>query len=173
MSEQIATGSAPAEIDPKDFRRALGAFATGVTVITTCRPNGALAGLTANSFNSVSLSPPLVLWSLSQFSPNLAAFQECAYFAVNILAADQVHLSQRFSRPASDKFADVPMRQGAGGVPLLEGVAASFTCRNEFRYYGGDHVIFIGRVVAYEHTDRHPLVFARGRYMDILERAAQ
>lgn len=168
MSERPA--GEPAEIDPKDFRRALGAFATGVTVITTCGPDGALAGLTANSFNSVSLSPPLVLWSLSQFSPSLAAYQEASYFCVNILAADQMHLSQKFSRPASDRFADVAMRPGAGGVPLLEGVAASFTCRNEFRYYGGDHVIFVGRVVAYEHSDRRPLVFARGRYMDIRER---
>ena len=172
MNELPAAGQR-AEIEPKDFRRALGAFATGVTVITTCRPDGELAGLTANSFNSVSLSPPLVLWSLSQFSPSLAAFQEASYFCVNILAADQAQLSQKFSRPASDKFADVPMRPGAGGVPLLEGVAANFTCRNEFRYYGGDHVIFVGRVVAYEHTDRQPLVFARGRYMDIQERSPQ
>ena len=169
MSEQASN----APLDVKDFRAALGAFVTGVTVITTRAPEGKLVGLTANSFNSVSLSPPLVLWSLSQFSPSLLAFQEATYFAVNILAADQTALAERFCRRAEDKFAGVPLRQALGGVPILEGVAASFTCRNEFRHYGGDHVIFIGAVVAYEHTDRPPLVFARGRYVDIRERAAR
>jgi 3-hydroxy-9,10-secoandrosta-1,3,5(10)-triene-9,17-dione monooxygenase reductase component len=171
MSEPVQSSVAPAAFDIKDFRRALGAFATGVTVITTRRANGDLAGLTANSFNSVSLSPPLVLWSLSLFSPNLPAFQETTHFAVNILAADQVHLSKQFSRSGIDKFAGVQWREGLGGIPILEQVAASLTCRNEFRYYGGDHIIFVGAVLTYEYTDARPLVFAGGQYVDIHPRS--
>jgi 3-hydroxy-9,10-secoandrosta-1,3,5(10)-triene-9,17-dione monooxygenase reductase component len=167
MSHPDNTGHRPPEIDPKDFRRALGTFVTGVSIITTRRSNGELAGLTANSFSSVSLSPPLVLWSLSLFAPSLPAFQESAHFSINILAADQTHLSQRFSRSAPNKFEGVAVREGIGGVPLIEGAAASFTCRNEFRYYGGDHVIFLGAVLEYDYSDRAPLVFAKGRYVNI------
>ena len=163
MNEQTA----PGVLDAGDFRRALGTFATGVTVITTRCAGGDLIGLTANSFNSVSLSPPLVLWSLSQFAPSLPAFQGSPYFAVNVLAADQTHLAEKFCRRSDDKFAGVAVRYGLGGVPLLDGVAATFTCRNEIRYYGGDHVIFVGAVAAYEYTDREPLVFSRGRYVEI------
>src|SRR5215203_6176020 len=162
--DQVAT---PDEIDPKEFRRALGSFVTGVTVITTQRRTGEYVGLTANSFSSVSLSPPLVLWSLSLFAPSLPAFQESPHFAVNILAADQKHLSQQFSRRADDKFTGVEFKEGVGGVPLLDGAAATFTCRNEFRYYGGDHIIFVGAVLAFEHTDREPLAFARGQYASL------
>jgi 3-hydroxy-9,10-secoandrosta-1,3,5(10)-triene-9,17-dione monooxygenase reductase component len=167
MSEQTPT----APIDAKDLRAALGTFVTGVTIITTRAPNGKLVGLTANSFNSVSLSPPLILWSLSQFAPSLPAFQESGHFAVNILAADQMELANKFGRRSEDKFAGVSFREDIGGVPIIDGIAASFTCRNEARHYGGDHVIFIGAVLAYTHTDRPPLVFARGRYADIRERA--
>jgi 3-hydroxy-9,10-secoandrosta-1,3,5(10)-triene-9,17-dione monooxygenase reductase component len=170
MNQSADMGHQHPEIDPKDFRRALGTFVTGVTIITTRRPNGDFAGLTANSFSSVSLSPPLVLWSLSLFAPSLPAFQESPYFSINILAADQEHLSQKFSRSAPDKFAGVDVRHSIGGVPLIEGAAASFTCRNEFRYYGGDHVIFLGAVLAYEYSERLPLVFGRGRYVDIHDR---
>lgn len=170
MSQSADSGHHHPDIDPKDFRRALGTFVTGVTIITTRRPSGEFAGLTANSFSSVSLSPPLVLWSLSLFAPSLPAFQESPHFSINILAADQMHLSQKFSRSAPNKFEGVAVREGIGGVPLIEGAAASFTCRNEFRYYGGDHVIFLGAVLAYEHSDLPPLVFARGRYVDVQER---
>jgi 3-hydroxy-9,10-secoandrosta-1,3,5(10)-triene-9,17-dione monooxygenase reductase component len=170
MSQPDDEGRRAPEIDLKDFRRALGTFVTGVTVITTRRPNGELAGLTANSFSSVSLSPPLVLWSLSLFAPSLPAFRESPHFSINILAADQMHLSQKFSRSAQNKFDGVAIRDGVGGVPLIEGAAASFTCRNEFRYYGGDHVIFLGAVLEYEYSDRPPLVFARGRYVDIQDK---
>jgi flavin reductase (DIM6/NTAB) family NADH-FMN oxidoreductase RutF len=170
MSEVVSKGTDAPTFDPKDFRRALGTFVTGVTVITTRRGNGDLAGLTANSFNSVSLSPPLVLWSLSLFSPSLPAFQEAPHFAINILAADQVHLSKQFSKSGSDKFAGVQWREGIGGVPILAGTVANLACRNEFRYYGGDHIIFVGAVVAYEYTDAPPLVFAGGKYSEIRER---
>ena len=166
MSEQPPI----APFDAKDFRAALGSFVTGVTIITTRGANGKRVGLTANSFNSVSLSPPLVLFSLSQFAPSLPSFQDSTHFAVNILAADQMDLANSFAKRSEDKCAGVAFRESAGGAPVLDGVAASFTCRNEFRYYGGDHVIFIGAVVEYAHADLAPLVFARGRYVDVVER---
>jgi 3-hydroxy-9,10-secoandrosta-1,3,5(10)-triene-9,17-dione monooxygenase reductase component len=155
--------------DPKDFRRALGNFVTGVTIITTLRGQEPI-GLTANSFNSVSLSPPLVLWSLDKSSPNLHAFETAEYFAVNILAADQADLSQHFAKHRPDKFHGINWQPGLGGVPMIDNVVAQFCCRTATYHDGGDHVIFIGRVEYYTHTDKHPLVFARGRYMDIVER---
>lgn len=152
------------EIDPHDFRTALGNFVTGVTVITTRGADGQPAGMTVNSFNSVSLDPPLIVWSISMFAPSLAAFRENNYFAVHVLGAEQSHLSNQFARPAEDKFAGVDCEDGLGSVPLLDGVAARFECRNEYNYYGGDHVVMIGRVERYDHWDRKPLVFHRGRY---------
>jgi 3-hydroxy-9,10-secoandrosta-1,3,5(10)-triene-9,17-dione monooxygenase reductase component len=122
-------------------------------------------GLTANSFNSVSLDPPLVLWSLSLYSQSLPAFQESGHFTVNILSRDQVHLSQRFAKPAPNKFDNVNVTAGAGGAPLIEGCAAYLECRQEFRHYGGDHIIFIGRVVNFVCTDREPLLYCKGEYM--------
>jgi flavin reductase (DIM6/NTAB) family NADH-FMN oxidoreductase RutF len=159
---------AASRIDPKKFRQALGCFPTGVTVVTTRRSNGDLVGVTANSFNSVSLSPPLILWSLSQFSSSYPAFQESTCFAVNVLAADQQELSNQFARSGIDKFAGVSHRPGAGGVPLIDGAAAAFVCRNEFRYYGGDHVILVGSVIAFDCFDRPPLCFSRGQYAEIM-----
>ena len=155
--------------DANDFRRALGSFVTGVTVITALR-DGEPIGLTANSFNSVSLSPPLILWSLARSSPNLHALETAEYFGVNILAADQHDLSQRFARPLPNKFEGVDWRPGLGGVPLIANVVAQFCCRNTHRHDGGDHVIFLGAVEYYMHEDKHPLAFARGRYMDIAEK---
>jgi len=152
--------------DPRDFRIALGAFATGVAIVTTLDPQGAPVGLTCNSFSSVSLSPPLVLWSLSLRSPNLPNFMQAERFAVNILAGDQLALARRFSRPIPGKFAGVPYRGGMGGVPLLDGAAAQLECRNETRHYSGDHVIFIGHVLHYVWRECIPLVFCRGRYSE-------
>ncbi|HTH98866.1 MAG TPA: flavin reductase family protein [Stellaceae bacterium] len=157
-------------IDPTAFRHALGSFVTGVTIVTTLRPDGEPIGLTANSFNSVSLDPPLVLWSLNRASPNLAAFEAAGYFAINILAAEQMHLSQRFARHRPDKFDGVPWQPGIGGTPLIDGVVAQFCCRHVASHDGGDHIIFIGEVEAFTHSDRRPLVFAHGRYMDMAER---
>jgi flavin reductase (DIM6/NTAB) family NADH-FMN oxidoreductase RutF len=160
---------APLEFDPRDFRNALGSFATGVTVVTTCTEDGRQIGLTCNSFSSVSLKPPLILWSLSLYSPNLQAFLKAPCFAVNVLAADQIELSKQFARPRSDKFAGVAWRPGGHGVPLLDGTAATMECRNEARHYTGDHLILIGEVVRYEYRDVEPLVFSRGRYMGLRE----
>jgi flavin reductase (DIM6/NTAB) family NADH-FMN oxidoreductase RutF len=151
--------------DPRDFRNALGTFATGVTVVTISVGEGTPIGLTCNSFSSVSLSPPLVLWSLSLRSANLSNFLQARHFAVNVLAGDQVALARRFGQPAVNKFEGVSYRCGIDGVPLLENAAAHLECRNEMRYYSGDHVIFIGHVLRYAWRECVPLMFLRGRYL--------
>lgn len=162
-SPRVETEEA-AGFDPRDLRRALGSFATGVTIVTARRNDGAPVGLTVNSFSSVSLEPPLILWSLSVYAPSLPAMQEATHFAVNILAEDQTDLSNRFAKPSSDKFAGVKITEGIEGLPLIDGAVAYFQCRNESRYYGGDHVIFLGLVEDYAHGGQTPLVFCQGRY---------
>jgi 3-hydroxy-9,10-secoandrosta-1,3,5(10)-triene-9,17-dione monooxygenase reductase component len=159
----------PAPIDPLLLRRSLGSFVTGVTIMTTCTAGGELVGLTVNSFNAVSLSPPLVLWSLSLRAASYDAFMQASHFAVNVLAADQRALSDRFARTGGDKFNGLSWREGMNGLPLFEGTAASFICRNTARHPGGDHVIFIGEVLAHESSARPPLVYANGRYATVFE----
>lgn len=156
-----------AEFDHRDLRHAFGMFPTGVTIVTTRHPDGHPIGLTCNSFSSVSLTPPLVLWSLSIYSPNLQAFLQAPVFTVNILACDQQALSRRFAARIPDRFAGVEWSEGEGGVPLLAGVAATIQCRNETRHYSGDHVILIGQVVRYRYRDVEPLVFSRGTYRSL------
>ncbi len=156
--------SEPAKIDGKQFRNALGSFATGVTIVTTRDTEGGDIGLTANSFNSVSLDPPMVLWSLAKTSAALPAFLGNDHFAVHILAQDQQPLSDLFARRGADKFADLSPERGAGEVPLLTGCSARFQCRMAYRYEGGDHMIFVGEVLEFDHFDRHPLLFHSGRY---------
>ncbi len=153
-----------AAIDSRDFRNALGAYATGVTVITAMGPGDRPIGLTCNSFASVSLSPPLVLWSLVSASPNLSAFQQATHFTVNVLAAPQEPLAKQFAARSDDKFAGVVWRRGLGGAPVLDGAAAVFECRGVDRYYGGDHVIFLGAVEAYAYNHAVPLLFLRGQF---------
>ena len=160
-------------LDSGGFRAALGQFATGVTVVTTRAANGDRIGLTANSFNSASLDPPMVLWSLRNDSANFDAFAEADYFAVNVLAADQVEVSRRFSREVEDRFAGLECAEGSGGAPIIAGCAATFQCRNVHRYSGGDHAIFVGEVLDFEVRDRTPLVFHRGDYTVTLARAAE
>jgi len=164
MAAESNTPDAP-DFDPRDFRNALGQFATGVTIVTTRTSGGEPIGLTANSFSSVSLSPPLVLWSLSLRSPNLPNFLQATHFAINVLARDQIALSQRFSKPIPNKFEGVDCTDSANGMPLLNGTAAHFECRTEARHYSGDHVIFIGHVLKYSHADRDALGYHRGRYI--------
>ena len=154
----------------RGFRAALGQFATGVTVVTTRAQNGDRIGLTANSFNSASLDPPMVLWSLKNDSANFGVFAEASHFAVNVLAADQVDVSQRFSREVEDRFAGLDCSEGAGRAPIIAGCAATFQCRNVHRYSGGDHAIFVGEVLDFEVNDRTPLVFHRGGYTVTLTR---
>lgn len=153
--------------DPMEFRRALGTFPTGVAIITTCGSDGQPVGLTCNSFSSVSLDPPLVLWSLRRASKSLPAFREASHFAINILAEDQRELSARFaSSSILDKFEGIPCRTGHGGVPLVEGCLARFHCSTYAEYEAGDHYIFVGRVERFEHhREDDPLVFYKGAYM--------
>ncbi len=153
-----------APIDSREFRRSLGKFATGITVITTRSPDGRPIGFTANSFSSVSLDPPLVLWNLARTSPNLAHFERCSHYAVNVLAADQMALSQRFANSSADRFADLRFYEGAGGAPLIPGCCAWFECVNEARHPGGDHVIFVGRVERFARAERPPLLYHGGHY---------
>lgn len=151
-------------IDPIKFRNALGSFATGVTVITSVTEDDTPVGVTASSFNSVSLDPPLVLWSLAKNAMSLSAFQNSGHFCVHVLTAVQQDLSNKFASRGDDKFAGLEWTRGVGNVPLLPKFAAQFQCRTTYQYEGGDHIIFVGEVVDYQHTDEAPLVFHSGRY---------
>jgi flavin reductase (DIM6/NTAB) family NADH-FMN oxidoreductase RutF len=143
------------------LRRTLGAFATGVTIVTT-RVDGVAHGLTVNSFASVSLDPPLVLWSLDKRSHSLEAFSEAEGFAINVLARGQAELARRFARHGVDRFAGVATEDGFAGAPTLPDCAAVFECRRVAMHEGGDHLIFVGEVVAHRAHERAPLVFHRG-----------
>ncbi len=156
--------TSPVAIDSRQFRNALGAFTTGVTIVTTKDAEGHDIGLTANSFNSVSLDPPLVLWSLAKTSLSMSAFQQAEHFAVHILAADQQSLSDRFAKRGIDKFAGLDLERGPGDIPLLSGCTARFQCKTAFQYEGGDHEIFVGQVIAFDNTEKKPLVFQGGGY---------
>jgi 3-hydroxy-9,10-secoandrosta-1,3,5(10)-triene-9,17-dione monooxygenase reductase component len=156
----------------RQFRAALGSFATGVTIVTTRSAAGEDIGLTANSFNSVSLDPPMVLWSLARKSLSLPAFLESGYFAVHVLAATQEDLSVTFATRGAEKFAGLSVTRGTGGIPLLPGCSALFQCKTAFNYEGGDHVIFVGEVQEFEHFNRPPLVFHSGRYAVAVEKPA-
>ena len=140
-------------------------FATGVTIVTARTPAGILVGLTANSFNSVSLSPPLVLWSLSQAASSMTALSSGSHYAINILAAGQKELAERFASRREDRWKDVQFTEGIGGAPLLTGAAATFECFNRSRYEEGDHVIFVGEVERCSHqAGAAPLLFHGGRF---------
>ena len=163
------TSTAPRALAPafstSEFRAALGMFATGVTIVTAHDAAGLPIGITANSFNSVSLAPPLVLWSLSRLAGSMPTFEGGSHYAINILSAGQRALAERFSKKSVDRFAGVEFRVGTCGAPVLEGSAAVFECFNRSRYEEGDHVIFVGQV---EHCTRKkgatPLIFHGGRY---------
>ena len=140
-------------------------FATGVTIVTTRTAAGNLVGLTANSFNSVSMSPPLVLWSLSQAAGSMAAMRDGTHYAINVLAADQRALAERFASRREDRWQGVLFTEGIGGAPLLTGAAATFECFNRSRYEEGDHVIFVGEVERCQHRDgAPPLLYHGGKF---------
>jgi 3-hydroxy-9,10-secoandrosta-1,3,5(10)-triene-9,17-dione monooxygenase reductase component len=151
-------------MDALQLRRALGRFATGVTIVSCTDGHGRFVGLTANSFNSLSLEPPLVLWSLREISTCMPAFAVATRFAVNVLAQAQVDLSRRFASRAADKFAAGAWTLGEHGAPVLAGAAAVFECARESCQVAGDHRLFIGRVLACTETPQPPLVFQSGRY---------
>lgn len=150
--------------DPQAFRAALGTFTTGVTIITTQAEDGSPVGITANSFNSVSLNPPLVLWSLAKNARSLPVFSSGRHWNVHVLSTEQETLSGRFARQGEDKFAEVVLDNGVSEAPLLQDCTARFQCRTAFQYEGGDHVIFVGEVLAFDHSDRAPLAFQSGDY---------
>jgi 3-hydroxy-9,10-secoandrosta-1,3,5(10)-triene-9,17-dione monooxygenase reductase component len=156
--------------DSQRFRRALGTFPTGVTIITTTDASGNDVGVTVNSFNSVSLSPPLVLWSLDHKSASFAAFAQAGHFAIHVLAGEQDDLARRFSLKGVDRFAGLNLGRGADGMALIEGCAARFECRMAAQYAGGDHTIFLGEVLRFEHHEREPLLFKHGRFALAVEK---
>lgn len=152
------------------FRRALGHFSTGVTIITA-EADGVRAGITANSFNSVSLDPPLVLWSVKKTSTSWPVFAASESFAINVLASDQVQLASQFARSGADKFKDVDWTPGATGAPLLARVTAQFECVRRVEYEGGDHLIVVGEVIRFARYERRPLVFTQGRFSLAIDNA--
>lgn len=131
----------------KTFRTALSHFATGVTIVTTRDAQGAPVGLTVTSFNSVSLTPPLVLWSLGKSAGSLAAFRGCKHYAIHVLNAEQRHLAELFASKQQDRWQGQAFTPGWGDTPLLPGVAATFECANRSCYDEGDHFIFVGQVL--------------------------
>lgn len=169
-------GAAPTAPDAvvRDFRDALSSFATGVTVLTARAPDGEPVGVTISSFNSVSLQPPLILWSLACDSPRIDAFRRASHYAVNVLAADQEWVSDLFASRVDDRFGRVAVSPGIAGVPLIDGCAASFECTSEAHYAGGDHLIFLGRVQRFVRADAaQPLIFHAGRYRKLHDDAGQ
>jgi flavin reductase (DIM6/NTAB) family NADH-FMN oxidoreductase RutF len=155
----------PQPVDALSFRLALGAFATGVTVITTRGPKGELVGNTASSFNSVSLEPPLVLWSLSRTAYSFKAYLAADHFAVNVLRQGQEELSVRFAKSLGEKWQGVEYETWETGCPILPNALAIFECKTAYTYQGGDHVIFVGEVINFDYDpDGKPLVFWRGSY---------
>ena len=154
-----------APLDTRHFRDALSQFATGVAVITTVTPEGGFLGLTATSFNSVSLAPPLVLWSLGRHGSSLIAFTACSHYVINVLAADQAALATRFASKLLDRFEGVSYTLSATGLPVLQGAVAWFECANRSRYPEGDHVIFVGETLHCALSPRAPLIFHGGEFV--------
>lgn len=149
------------------LRDVLGQFATGVTVITTCGDAGVPVGMAANSFASVSLDPPLVLWSIRLSAPSLGAFRNHSSFIVNIMCDQSKELALNFARPLEDKFAGVDWHPGLDGAPVLDAAAAVIQCRTETRIPGGDHEIYLGRVIDFHSTDKSPLLFHQGKFANL------
>ncbi|NQW11528.1 MAG: flavin reductase family protein [Alphaproteobacteria bacterium] len=155
-------------IDPEAFRAVLGRYATGVTVVTTRDADGTPYGLTVNSFTSVSLDPPLVLFCLDRAAGSFAAFESAQGFAVNILRADQSGISSRFADPAAKRFADEPIETWGSGAPILSEALAALDCTVHARHDGGDHVILIGRVLDLQlRTHDDPLLYWCGAYRQL------
>jgi flavin reductase (DIM6/NTAB) family NADH-FMN oxidoreductase RutF len=153
------------------FRHSLGEFATGVAVVTARGQGEELIGMTMSSFNSVSIDPPLVLFSVDRKARSLPAMLAAKGFAVNVLAREQENISNRFARALSDKWAEVRRSVGHAEAPLITGALVHFECEPYANYDGGDHVIFVVHVV--RHSVRAgnpaPLIFFRGRYRDIVD----
>ena len=158
-------------MNPLTFRKALGTFPTGVTVVTTATGDGEPVGLTCSSFNSVSLSPPLVSWALRKESGSLEVFKSSRRFAVHILAEDQIALSNRFASSKPGRFDGLHCKMSKHGTPIIEHCSARFECKTAYEYEGGDHIIFVGEVIDQELIpDLFPLLFHNGAYAQLKER---
>ena len=172
-----------ANMDPRELRNALGSFATGVTIVTTLaeqdpelNPEGLNLSaeqmmpmaMTANSFSSVSLDPPLLLWSIDRNALSFDAFSQAEHFAIHILHSAQQGLSNICATKNADKFSEISWHPGIAGIPIFDDFNTCFQCRMEHRYEGGDHLILVGRVLDYEIKERvshpDPLIFYRGQY---------
>jgi 4-hydroxyphenylacetate 3-hydroxylase, reductase component len=154
-----------APLDARAFRTALGAFATGVTVVTTRGPKGEPIGNTVNSFSALSLDPPLVLWSFGKRAYSFKSYLSSDHFAVNILREGQEDMSRRFSRSLDDKWVGLDFETWDTGCPILPNALAVFECQMAYTYQGGDHVIFVGEVLNFDHDPRgRPLLFWHGDY---------
>ncbi len=162
-----AIARSPTPFPPELYRQVMGCFPTGVTVMTAALPDGTRVGVTASSFNTVSMDPALILWSLSLRAPSLAAFRAADHFAVNVLADGQDGLARQFARASEDKFAGVATRQGQTSAPLIDGALAHIECRVAARHPGGDHEILLGEIKALSHGKGEPLVFRGGRFCRI------
>ena len=165
MAAPTSAGARAPSFDTAAFRGALGMFATGVTIVTARSADGTLVGLTANSFNSVSLTPPLVLWSLSQHAASMAVMRHTTHYAINILSAEQQALAMTFASKDTNRWAGVSFELGRSGAPLLHGAVAHFECFNRSRYSEGDHVIFVGEVEHCQHqSGAAPLLYHGGKF---------
>ena len=153
------------DFDNRHFRQALSKFATGVTVVTTVLPDGSYIGLTASSFNSVSLDPPLVLWSLGNRAQSLPFFNSNSHYLINVLAADQAGLAEQFASRAENRFDGVEFSLSRTGLPIIKGALAWFECYNRSRYPEGDHVIFVGEVERCEFQTQQPLIYHDGQFL--------
>lgn len=168
MKATAMTERAADEVDPLLLRRAFGSFATGITIVTTTDAEGRPVGLTANSFTSVSLEPPLVLFCLDRNSSSLPHFQRAGAFGINVLSSGQQELSSRFVKRGEDRFNGVSWALQESGVPVIEGAAATFECELHTTHDGGDHLVFIGRVRRFDcDAQCDPLLYFQGRYRHI------
>lgn len=163
------------DFDPRELRNAFGSFATGVTIVTTLGKNDAdenvPIAMTANSFSSVSMDPPLVLWSIDKNAQSLKAFNESEHFAIHILHSAQEQLSNICATKNADKFSEISWKPGIEGVPIFNDYNTCFQCSVEHRYDGGDHIILVGRVLEFDNKERDthltPLLFYRGQYRNV------
>lgn len=151
-------------IDSREFRNALGNFATGVTIVTCLDGEGNKVGMTANSFSSLSLTPPLVLWSIAKTSSNFGNFEQAEHFNIHILSAAQQGLANQFASKNVDRFADVELEHSSNPAPALSGCLSRFECSVEHRYEGGDHIILVGRLEHLQNQGGEPLLFSQGKY---------
>jgi 3-hydroxy-9,10-secoandrosta-1,3,5(10)-triene-9,17-dione monooxygenase reductase component len=155
-------------VEPKLLRNAFGHFATGVTVITALNAKNEPVGMTANSFSSLSLDPPLVLWSIANSASLFDDFIQAEYFAIHALSSAQESLSRQFSQKDGNRFENLVIGTGEGGVPLLEDYHALFQCKRYRQHLNsGDHAILVGEILAFDVKEKNPLLFYRGKYRSL------